>query len=288
MKALAAVAALLTKTTRCRICRKPLFQSRRFSGHDPLTVYLAGGGGWGGEPLVVRRAQWNHWHSRRWYHQSCAGIFTDQPGGYYVFGYTSPEQQGPAPDPRPEQLPPTGWMQRQEMFDAAVFRRQHEEQLHGYMTAATAQLYQRGTAALLVLPYHYDVLAAARRFLDAEMNDVAVIVAQTSAEIATDDVITALLRHNNPPRPIDEWIRGQIERFATLKADALYNLYRALSGDDLRGNPPLWEPYVRRANLRNDIVHTGAHASKPQAVEACDAALDLIHHFETVRARAMR
>src|SRR6266403_183817 len=114
------------------------------------------------------------------------------------------EQQGSASDPPPEQLPPADGRNRAEMFNAAVFRRQHEEQLHGFMTAATAQLYQRGTAALIVLPYHYDVLATARHFLDADMYEVAVIMAQTSVEIATDDIITTLLRHHNPPRPIDE------------------------------------------------------------------------------------
>jgi len=44
----------------------------------------------------------------------------------------------------------------------------------------------------------------------------------------------------------------------------------------------------RRAELRNAIVHTGAHAVKAQAVEACDTALDLIHHFEAVHARVVK
>ena len=48
------------------------------------------------------------------------------------------------------------------------------------------------------------------------------------------------------------------------------------------------EAYKRRADLRNDIVHAGAHATKPQAVEAYDTALDLIHHFEVVRARVVK
>jgi hypothetical protein len=187
-----------------------------------------------------------------------------------------------------EELPPPGGMQRQETFDA-VFRRHHEELLRGYIIAQTSQLYQRG--ATIVLPYHYDVLAVARQFLDADRDDVAVIMAQTACEIATDDIVTMLLRHHDLPTAIEAWISGRIERSrsTTLKSDTLYDLYRALSGDELRRDQKaLWEACVRRADLRNDIVHTGAHATKPQAVEACDTALDLIHHFEAVRARVVK
>jgi len=171
-------------------------------------------------------------------------------------------------------------MQRGETFDA-VFRQHHAEQMRAYMTAVTSQLYQRGFT--LVLPYQYDVLAVARRFLDADMYDVAVIMAQTAVEIATDDIVATLLRRHNLPPAVQTWIGERIERIPTLKTDALYDLYRALSGNELRRDQKtMWEAYVRRADLRNDIVHTGAHATKQQAVEACDTALDLIHHFEAV------
>jgi hypothetical protein len=198
------------------------------------------------------------------------------------------EQQGPpAPEGRPEDLPPTGWIQRPGMFDA-VFRRHHEEQLRGYMVAVTSQLYQRGPA--IVLPYHYDVLAIARQFLDADKDDVAVIMAQTACEITTDDVITTLLRHHNVPDVIQKWIkRHGLGGSTTLLSPELYDLYPALSRDDLRrSQKALWKAYERRAERRNVIVHAGGHAAKPQAVEACETALDLIHHFEAVRARVVK
>jgi len=197
------------------------------------------------------------------------------------------EQQGPpAPEGRPEDLPPTGWMQGPEALGAA-FRKHHENQLRGYMTAVTRQLYQ--TWQDPVLPYHYDVLASARDFLDADKDDVAVIMAQTACEIATDDIMAVLLRRQDLSDGIRAWVNNQIERSTTLKDDRLYNLYRALSGDELRQDQKaLWEAYVRRAALRNAIVHTGAHAVKAQAVEACDTALDLIHHFEAVHARVVK
>jgi hypothetical protein len=83
--------------------------------------------------------------------------------------------------------------------------------------------------------------------------------------------------------------KRKIARIPTLKNPMLYDLCRALSGDELRRDQQtMWEAYKRRAELRNDIVHAGAHATKPQSVEACDTALDLIHHFEAVRARVVK
>jgi hypothetical protein len=93
-----------------------------------------------------------------------------------------------------EEQPPTDWIPGPDI--AAVFRRGHAERMRAYMTGATAQLYQR--AGELALPYHYDVLAVARQFLDADKDDVAVIMAQTACEIATDDIIRTLQHYRLP------------------------------------------------------------------------------------------
>jgi len=72
-----------------------------------------------------------------------------------------------------------------------------------------------------VLPYHYAILAIARDFLDADKDDVAVIMAQTASEIATDDIITVLLRRQNFSEEILAWINRQIEWSTTLKNEKL-------------------------------------------------------------------
>jgi hypothetical protein len=58
-----------------------------------------------------------------------------------------------------------------------------------------AERNRASTVGKLALPYHYDVLAAARQLLDADKDDVAVIMAQTAREIATDDIIRTLMQH---------------------------------------------------------------------------------------------
>ena len=132
-------------------------------------------------------------------------------------------------------------MERPEVFGAA-FRKHHEDQLRGYMSAATKHLYQDWQDP--VLPYHYDVLAIARQFLDADKDDVAVIMAQTACEIATDDIISALLRRRALSDEVRAWIDARIERITTLKSHMLYDLYLALSGDDFRREQKaLWQAY---------------------------------------------
>ncbi len=82
-------------------------------------------------------------------------------------------------------------------------------------------------------------------------------MAQTACEIATDDLITTLLHHHDLTDGIRAWISAQIERITPLKSNTLYDLYRALSGDELRRDQQtLWEAYERRADLRNEIVDT--------------------------------
>ncbi len=108
----------------------------------------------------------------------------------------------------------------------------------------------------------YDVLAIARQFLDADKDDVAVIMAQTACEIATDDLITTLLRHHDLTDGIRAWMSAQIERITTLKSNTLYDLYRALSGDELRRDlQTLWEAYERRADLRRALPREEIGAS---------------------------
>jgi hypothetical protein len=113
------------------------------------------------------------------------------------------------------------------------------------------------------------------------MDDVAVIMAQTACEIALQDLISTLLRRLAMPSPMQSWIEDVIDGSSTLRNSRLYELYKALSGDRFKDRP-LWPPYDRHVGLRNEIVHRGGHASKAQAIEACDTAQKVIQHFETL------
>jgi hypothetical protein len=84
-----------------------------------------------------------------------------------------------------------------------AFRQHHDAQRRAYLAAATSLL--GSPPALLATPYHYDVLATARDFLRADMNDVAVIFAQTACEIALQETIATLLRRTGIQSAMEEW-----------------------------------------------------------------------------------
>jgi len=166
------------------------------------------------------------------------------------------------------------------MWNAAAFRERQEVQRRSYLRAATSMLYDRG----IIQPYHYDVLAIARNFLDSNMDDIAVIVAQTACEVATENVLSGLLQHHRLPAVFEPWVKDGIRR-GDISDRRVLSLYRALSGDDSITKEPFWEPYRKHVNARNRVVHQGAHVSRQEASDSCDIALKLIRHFETVLAR---
>jgi len=84
---------------RCQVCKKILFEGP----NDPLDVYEAGGNwsfvkpdgqttvskgsGWPGPPLAVCLGSWRNFWRRKWYHQECCGVYTDdETGRWYIFG----------------------------------------------------------------------------------------------------------------------------------------------------------------------------------------------------------
>jgi hypothetical protein len=56
-----------------------------------------------------------------------------------------------------------------------------------------------GWSPPLFFPYHYDVLSTAKDLLAADMNDLAVIMAQTATEIATQQAISRSYKHHKLP-----------------------------------------------------------------------------------------
>jgi hypothetical protein len=182
-------------------------------------------------------------------------------------------------DAMPEEPVPTGWMDTQ-MQGATAFRRHYETTRQSYLSANTKMLYRDP-----VLPPHYDVLTTAGDFARGGMPDVAVIMAQTACEIATEAVLNGLLLLHSFSNPVESWIRDRIDSASTFRRGVLYELYRALSGDNLKGTK-LWDELNGPIGIRNAIVHKGDHATEAQAKRYCEIALDLIHHFEGVLARA--
>lgn len=75
-----------SKPRRCRVCKEILFRG----AIDPMDLYAAAGAGWPGEPIAVCLGSWRNLWRRKWYHQSCCGVYasrTNLAGGWVTFGY---------------------------------------------------------------------------------------------------------------------------------------------------------------------------------------------------------
>jgi hypothetical protein len=74
------------KPTRCQTCKEILFVGRP----DPMEQNSSGLGGWYGTPLAVSLGSWRKLWRRKWHHQTCCGVYTDQTdrtGRWFVFGF---------------------------------------------------------------------------------------------------------------------------------------------------------------------------------------------------------
>ena len=74
------------KSNRCQVCKEILF----VGPSDPFDQYVDTGMGWGGVPLAVCRGSWRNLWRRKWYHQTCCGVYidrTDLAGRWHVFGF---------------------------------------------------------------------------------------------------------------------------------------------------------------------------------------------------------
>jgi hypothetical protein len=80
-------AYLAMKPTRCQTCKEILFVGRP----DPMEQNSSGLGGWYGAPLAVCLGSWRNLWRRKWYHQTCCGVYTDQTDrtGLYDLGQIS-------------------------------------------------------------------------------------------------------------------------------------------------------------------------------------------------------
>ena len=75
----------MKRSTHCQVCKEILFGGPS----DPMDQYLAGLGGWGGEPLAVCLGSWRNLWRRKWYHQTCCGVYTDRTnraGSWSIYG----------------------------------------------------------------------------------------------------------------------------------------------------------------------------------------------------------
>jgi len=127
--------------------------------------------------------------------------------------------------------------------------------------------------------YHRTLLALARRQIDKGEYRFAVILAQTSCEFLTEQVISHLLKVRGAEY-LEEWIQERL-RPCHVGIDAVRELFTILPLDGpVQFSPAFKKRYEDHVHRRNVAVHRGEQLSKGDAEESCAVAAELIALLE--------
>lgn len=119
-------------------------------------------------------------------------------------------------------------------------------------------------------PSSHRFLSQAQELFDSEHFELAVVSAQIHFERQLLTLLENAVEKDSP-----RWAKRLIkERGATqLKHRVSQATVQLLLGVDVTQLQPLWEPFLRHLDLRNQIVHAGAAATEEQARESIDVVI---------------
>ena len=176
-----------------------------------------------------------------------------------------------------------GWIPRG--FDGtpgiiAAWKKQQDD--YHSVAVATAAM-QRNNQLLLFLspPPYIAIFTAAKRLLDAGEFGAAVVLAQTACEVLGANVLERLMKKRSVELLRDWIVLGATRQNASFSSNVVRELYVALSGDRIQGEP-FWAKYLEHVRRRNEVAHQGKTVSKPEAEDSYQAAESFIRHLEGV------
>jgi hypothetical protein len=116
-----------------------------------------------------------------------------------------------------------------------------------------------------VVPYEEALLMAARSAVERGDDgdyEVAVVISQMAAEIASEQVMTAYLGRKQVPE-LAEALAGFVTSYSLANKRVL-KLYNALTEDPVQ-QEPFWAAYKAHAKTRGAVVHRGERVDKAMA-----------------------
>jgi hypothetical protein len=125
-------------------------------------------------------------------------------------------------------------------------------------------------------PLHEDLLDSARRFIAQEHHGVAVVLAQTAAEVFTEQMRTQLVQRQ-VSADVGKWIVSR-----TGRARARIDFYVAVTGDRIKDDHEFWPEYTKHLARRNEVVHQGRRVSKEEAEHSCRVVQTMISRMVQV------
>ena len=135
------------------------------------------------------------------------------------------------------------------------------------------------TAVAQLVPLTKILMDDAGRLFDKKEYNVAVVVAQTACEIATEQAIRNGLMEKQLFDTHGEFLNGK--RYAYTFTDNFINfLFELATGDRIdRGTSLFWPGLKEAVRLRNNIVHHGHRADVNSAASAIKAANALLEYL---------
>ena len=136
---------------------------------------------------------------------------------------------------------------------------------------------QSTTLQLDVSVYPRELLSLAKKLIDQGEPSIAVVVAHTACEVATERKLSEAFAAISLDY-VAAWLRDQLNGY-NLANEKNRKLYVSLTGDDVHLTT-FWSKFKKSAERRNNIIHEGLKVDKAAAEESYQAAQDLLLHLK--------
>lgn len=131
------------------------------------------------------------------------------------------------------------------------------------------------TADAKVIPYARLLLQEAEDFYTNEKFGIAVVIAHTACEVATERFISKALEVSSLPPEVKELIRPVNGSAYTITTKRVQNLFNALAGTTVQ-TQPFWGKLQQSIDRRNNMVHKGVKPSQLEAEQSLQTASQFI------------
>jgi len=131
--------------------------------------------------------------------------------------------------------------------------------------------------AVTVVRYEDSLLQLASRLVEQNEYGVAIVVAMMACEVAVQRALSVGFEAKHIEY-LEKPILGCMNGYSLLD-NRNREFFRAVTGETLRPTPPFWTSYVDAVELRNDIIHDGKTAATEQAVNAIEAATQMVEYL---------
>ena len=134
-----------------------------------------------------------------------------------------------------------------------------------------------------VITYPQRLLGLARNLIDrgnpdTHDFDLAVILLHMASEVATERALSKAFAAKGLGY-LEDWATSTFSGYS-LNNRRIRDLYAALTGDKVQDQTAFWSDFAKSCELRNGVMHRGAHATDQDAEASYQACCKLVAHLK--------